>query len=73
MITETEAYGTTDLFCYGVRYGKTEKNKASFGKGGHIFVYADMFMITTGNCDNDPQNVLIRKRITFLATGLSKN
>lgn len=69
MITETEAYGTTDPFCYGVRYGKTEKNKVSFEKGGHIFVYAGMFMITTGNCDNDPQNVLIRKADNISCNG----
>ncbi len=60
-ITETEAYGTIDPFCYGVRYGETKKNKASFKKGGHIFVYAGMLMITAGNSNDDPQNVLIRK------------
>lgn len=61
IITETEAYGSKDPFCYGVRYGKTANNKVSFMQGGHIFVYADMLMITTGNEDGDPQNVLIRK------------
>ena len=60
-ITETEAYGSKDPFCYGVRYGKTANNKVSFMRGGHIFVYADMLMITTGNEVGDPQNVLIRK------------
>lgn len=61
IITETEAYGSEDPFCYGVRYGKTANNKVSFMQGGRIFVYADMLMITTGNEDEDPQNVLIRK------------
>lgn len=61
VITETEAYGDDDPFCYGIRYGKTQKNSVSFMKGGHIFLYAGMFMITAGSSDGSPQNVLIRK------------
>lgn len=60
-ITETEAYGNNDPFCYGVRYGKTAKNSVSFRKGGFVFIYCGMLMFTTGKEDNHPQNVLIRK------------
>ena len=60
VITETEAYGDDDPFCYGVRHGKTANNYASFMKGGYVFVYAGMLMITTGKNENRPQNVLIR-------------
>lgn len=61
VITETEAYGDDDPFCYGVRYEKTAKNSVSFMAGGYVFVYAGMLMITTGSKEGDPQNVLIRK------------
>lgn len=60
-ITETEAYGDNDPFCYGVRYGKTVKNSVSFCKGGKVFIYADMLMFTTGKECGKPQNVLIRQ------------
>ena len=60
-ITETEAYGDNDPFCYGVRYGKTAKNSVSFRKGGFVFIYCGMLMFTTGKEDDHPQNVLIRK------------
>lgn len=60
-ITETEAYGDNDPFCYGVRYGKTAKNSVSFCKGGKVFIYADMLMFTTGKECGKPQNVLLRQ------------
>lgn len=60
-ITETEAYGNNDPFCYGVRYGRTENNSVSFCKGGKVFIYADMLMFTTGKECGKPQNVLIRQ------------
>lgn len=60
-ITETEAYGDEDPFCYGVRYGRTQRNEVSFKKGGFAFVYCGMLMVTTGKEDGKPQNVLIRK------------
>lgn len=60
LITETEAYGADDPTCYGVRYGKNNNTSVSFNKGGHLFVYGGMLMITAGENDTDSQNVLIR-------------
>ena len=60
IVTETEAYMTNDPMCYGVRYGENENTKVSFRCGGFAFIYAGMFMVTTGDKNGDPQNVLIR-------------
>lgn len=66
IITCTEAYTTKDPICYGVRYGENKNTCVSFNSGGIAFIYAEMLMVTTGNKNGDPQNVLIR-------TGLSHN
>jgi len=63
-IIETEAYnGNGDLACHATK-GKTERTKAFFYEGGHVYIYLCygihwLLNIVTGNKD-EPQAVLIR-------------
>ena len=63
-INETEAYrGPDDLACHASK-GKTERTKAFFLEGGHLYVYMCygihwLINIVTGNAD-EPQATLIR-------------
>lgn len=64
MITEVEAYRGEEDKAAHVRFGKTQRNKVMYGKGGFVYVYLIYGMywlinVVTGNKD-EPQAVLIR-------------
>jgi len=63
-IVETEAYvGEEDLACHA-RFGRTERNKAMYGKGGLVYIYLIYGMYYNFNivagAEHVPEAVLIR-------------
>lgn len=64
-IVEVEAYaGAVDKGCHAYDYKKSEKNKAMFMKGGHLYVYAiygaNWCINVTAAVDGNPSATLIR-------------
>lgn len=73
-IIETEAYFGINDSASHARFGKTERNKLMWEKGGTIYVYLcygihEMFNIVSGE-ENNPSAVLIRATSSAKGPGL---